>query len=63
MKITQTNNRYVVETEAGRLHILNEKSLRWNLKHVLRLTPKQVKVVVWELENIGEVIIELIAAA
>lgn len=32
MKITQINNRYVVDLADGRLHILNRKALIWNLK-------------------------------
>ena len=60
--IKAIGNRFDVNTGDNRLHVLNQKSLVYHLKHVLKLTNKQVKTVVWELENIGEVIIERIAA-
>jgi len=43
MKITMVGNRFFVETDAGRLHILNQKALLWNLKHVFKVkSPKRV---------------------
>lgn len=35
--------RYYVDADDGRLHILNEKSLRWNLKKVFGFTTEMVK--------------------
>jgi hypothetical protein len=55
MTITQTNNRYVVETEAGRLHILNENSLRWNLKKVFGFKPTQIAGIFKALATNGSV--------
>lgn len=45
MTITQVGSRYCVETKAGRLHVLNEKSLKWNLKHVFKMNAKQISAV------------------
>lgn len=53
--ITQENNRYVVEYPEGKLHILNEFSLRWNLKNVFGLTGEQAKEVVVRLMETGVV--------
>jgi len=55
MKITQVNNRYVVETEAGRLHILNRKSLVWNLKRVFNYDHTQVTCLMAELDRLGTI--------
>lgn len=47
IKVTQTNNRYVVEVkdngDYSRLHILNEKSLKWNLKNVFHIDSTIIK--------------------
>lgn len=63
MKITQTNNRYVVELENGRLHILNRKALIWNLKHVFNIKGEQGKDVMKSLDATGQVEINLNKAA
>jgi hypothetical protein len=55
MKITMVGNRFVVETDAGRLHVLNEKSLRWNLKRVFGYTALQAAAIVKELSEVGSV--------
>lgn len=34
--ITQANRWFVIELGDQRLHLLNEKALRWNLKHVFK---------------------------
>lgn len=63
MKITQTNNRYVVELDNGRLHILNRKSLVHNLKHVFGIKGEQGKDVMKQLDQNGSVVITLAKAA
>jgi uncharacterized protein YxjI len=63
MKITQTNNRYVVELENGRLHILNRKALIWNLKHVFNIKGEQGKDVMKSLDATGYAEITLERAA
>jgi hypothetical protein len=55
MKITQVNNRYYIETAQGRLHVLNEKSLRWNLKHTFGYSGLQAASVVKALAEIGTI--------
>jgi len=45
MKITQTGNRFVVETDAGRLHVLNWNALAWNLKRVYGMKSKDIRVI------------------
>jgi hypothetical protein len=55
MKITQVNNRFVVETVEGRLHILNEKSLRWNLKRVFGRNAAEVAKIVMILKDVGTI--------
>ena len=59
MKITQTNDRYIVELENGRLHILNRKALIWNLKHVFNIKGEQGKDVMKSLDATGQVEINL----
>lgn len=63
MKITQSNDRYVVETSDGRMHILNRKSLIWNLKHVFGIKGEQGKSVMKSLDATGQVEINLNKAA
>ena len=63
MKITQINNRYVVELESGRLHILNRKSLIWNLKNVFDIKGEQGKCIMRDLDLFGQVTITLAKAA
>lgn len=55
MKIVQVNNRYFVETAEGRLHVLNEKSLRWNLKKVFGFSALQTASIVRQLNQYGKV--------
>jgi hypothetical protein len=47
LTITAVNStkgvRYYVDNGEGRLHILNEKSLRWNLKRIFCLSPDMIK--------------------
>lgn len=59
MKITQINNRYVVELENGRLHILNRKALIWNLKQVFGIKGEQGKDIMKSLDTNGSVEINL----
>lgn len=51
--------RYYVDSSEGRLHILNEQSLVWNLKRVFSISPEDTKHVVEELYRCGAVIVEL----
>lgn len=38
IKVTQLNNdRFIVTTEHGKIHILTKRALKWNLKHVFNL--------------------------
>lgn len=61
MKITQVNNRFFVETAEGRLHVLNEKALRWNLKKVFGLSAPTVAEIVYKLSTNGTVTVTLAA--
>ena len=63
MKITQINNRYVVDLADGRIHILNRKSLIWNLKNVFGIKGEQGKDVMKCLDANGQVEINLTKAA
>lgn len=63
MKITQSNNRYVIELANGRLHILNRKSLVWNLKHVFNIKGEQGKDVMKSLDATGHAEITLTKVA
>lgn len=63
MKITQINNRYVVDLADGRIHILNRKALIWNLKHVFDIKGEQGKDVMKCLDSNGQVEINLAKAA
>ena len=63
MKITQINNRYVVDLADGRLHILNRKALIWNLKQVFDIKGEQGKDVMKCLDANGQVTINLAKAA
>lgn len=42
LRITQVNNRFVLETPDSRTHILGLKALKWNLKHVFGFTGLEV---------------------
>lgn len=53
LKITQINDKYVVESPSGRVNILNLKSLKWNLKHVFGLTGQDVLAIVVSLSDDG----------
>jgi hypothetical protein len=55
MLITQVNNRFVVEVDGGRMHILNEKSLVWNLKHVFKWKKAEIKGLIAELSVVKRV--------
>lgn len=38
IKVTQlNNNQFIVTTEHGKVHILTNRALKWNLKHVFGL--------------------------
>lgn len=63
MKITQINNRYVVDLADGRLHVLNRKGLIWNLKHVFLIKGEQGKDVMKQLDANGQATINLTKAA
>jgi hypothetical protein len=41
--------RYYVDYPEGRLHILNERSLVWNLKGVFGISPEDTKGILQEL--------------
>jgi hypothetical protein len=60
MKITQVNNRYFIEIQGGRLHVLNAKSLAWNLKRLYGMNTIVVKEIIARLDAEGSV--ELVAA-
>jgi hypothetical protein len=42
IKITAIGARFVVESQDGRINILNERSLKWNLKHMFGFTGEEV---------------------
>ncbi len=42
---------FVLELPAGRVYILNEDSLRWNLRHVVGMSRDNVKVTMLMLED------------
>lgn len=51
--------RYYVDHPEGRLHILNERSLVWNLKRVFGVSAEDTKGILNELYAFGAVRIEL----
>lgn len=53
MKITQSNNKYVITTAEGRLHILSRKALVWNLKNVFGIKGVAGKILMKQLDNTG----------
>lgn len=60
MKITQINNRYVVESSlTGRMHILNKKSFDWNMKHVVGVKAQALKGIHMVLEQVGHTQLDL----
>jgi hypothetical protein len=62
MKITMVGSRYCVKTELGRLHVLNQKSLEWNLKRVFGMKKSEIAGVVLVLNRVGVVTITAGAA-
>jgi len=62
MKITQINNRFLVETPDTRLHMLNEKSLTYFLKNQLKLNKVQRIELLNQLDEYGSVTLVLEAA-
>ncbi len=63
MTITRVYNRFYVETDGGRLHILNAKALAWNLKHVFGINTTTIRQVVARLETEPSVVLEKRAAS
>lgn len=62
--ITQVNNRYFFQFEDGeRLHILNQRSLSWNLKHVFKFSKEEVIAAFVCLEQVGTVQFDIPVAA
>ena len=55
--------RYYVDYPEGRLHILNERSLVWNLKRVFGLSEDDLKIVMYGLNENGKVSVVLKLAA
>jgi hypothetical protein len=53
IRITQSYNRYVVETRENRLYVLNRKALIWNLKNVFKVEPEQCKAIMSNLDKVG----------
>ena len=53
IKITQIHNKYVVESENGKINVLSLRSLKWNLKHVFGLTGLDVLTIVATLRDDG----------
>ena len=45
VKITRMNTYYVVETPDGRVHMLNERALVWNLKNCFGFEPYEATVI------------------
>jgi len=55
--------RYYVDYPEGRLHILNERSLVWNLKRVFDIGPEDTKGIMQELYASGCAKVTLTIAA
>lgn len=51
--------RYNVDVEGGRIHILNAKSLRWNLKHIFKMDKTEVGSIMLALDLQPQITIEL----
>lgn len=60
--ITQYGSRYDVDTGDGRLHILNLNSLKWNLKHIFKFKPREIKQVLIAIQAEGRVVVERVAS-
>lgn len=59
LKITQINNRFLIETPDHKLHILNRKALIWNMKNVFNLKGEEGKTIMTILDKNGNVEIYL----
>lgn len=59
IKITRVNNRFDVEMPGGRLYILNERALKWNLKHVFGLSGEDVLAVLMGFSLTNTMVIDL----
>lgn len=53
LKITQIGARFVVECPNGRINILNERSLKINLKHVFFMESREIADIVSMLSDDG----------
>lgn len=42
LKVTQSGTKYIAETAQGKIYILSERALKWNLKHVFGLSGPEV---------------------
>lgn len=51
--------RFYMDYPEGRLHILNERSLIWNLKKVFGISPEETKMIVQGVMMNGKVSVEL----
>ena len=63
LSITQINNRFVVETSNGKLHILNRKSLIWNLKRVFNIKGQDGRDIMTNLDSNGYIEVYMDEAA
>lgn len=53
MKITKYQTKYIVEFEGQHLHILSEKALRWNLKHLFKGDAKTINAILGHIHIHG----------
>lgn len=54
LKVVQIGSRYSVETQDGKMHILNLRALKWNLKNVFGIHGRDLFILLNELEVHGD---------
>lgn len=59
LRITRINDRFDVELPSGKLHILNERALKWNLKHIFGMSGEDVLSVLLAFGLTNTVIVDL----
>lgn len=59
--ITQMNTIYHVEMPDHKVYCLNKNSLKWNLKHILKLKSHDITAIMCNLDKLGHCTVHIAA--
>lgn len=63
LRITQSHKTFILELNAQKLYVLNQKALVWQLKHLAKLNQTQVASIIHMFEYQSVVEVDLTKAA